>query len=299
MSEDTKGLPDVKGLEQFIQDKADPPVQEKDPAAQDRDAQGKFVKGDTAADGGAKEPDWAQFKNKDGSLNQEALLKSYKEIQGYATKVSQENKQVGDQLKQVMDQFEIMRLSQAQAQYAQPAQPQQANFDTRFVENPENAVQSVAQSEARKIFVQAQIEGVLNEEQIKNPQEFNERYQYAMVLKNQYPQLTQSAAGVRKLFELSDQVRKEELKKQSYRAVQVLFGDDVDMEKFKSLIKKAPDANPQQNPNLAYMPDTTMGSRSGADTNAQRGNQPTISDAVQKGDVDTVIQELFKTARAR
>lgn len=287
MSEDVSGLPDVQGLSDLVKSSQDNDQQ----TQPDTQIQSENVLESTSQ----AEPQDTQFRNKDGSLNQEALLKSYREIQGYTTKVSQENKQYGEQLQQLKEQLEILRLSQG------PVPPQAVtpgkDFDSLFIDNPQGAVESVAEQKARQIFLQTQIESVLAEEQVKNPNEFNERYNFAMALKNQFPQLTRSAAGVKKLFEIADNARKEELKRQSYRAVQVLFGDDVDLEKLKALAKKTPSST-ATNPNLAYMPDTTHGTRTDAGTRTPQIGAM-IDEAVQKGDADRVIQELFKQTLAR
>ena len=288
MSEDVSGLPDVQGLSDLVK------------SAQDNDQQNQIepqIPGENVPEGTpSDEPQDTQFRNKDGSLNQEALLKSYREIQGYTTKVSQENKQFNDQIQQLTEQMEILRLSQGHGQMPQQVAPEK-DFDSLFIDNPQSAVEGVAEHKARQIFLQTQIESVLAEEQVKNPNEFNERYNFAMALKNQFPQLTRSAAGVKKLFEIADNARKEELKRQSYRAVQVLFGDDVDLEKLKALAKKTP-VNTATNPNLAYMPDTTHGTRTDAGTRTPQAGAA-IDEAVQKGDADRVIQEIFKQTLAR
>jgi len=287
MAEDVSGLPDVQGLSDLVK------------SSQDNDPQNPTevpTPVENGTDSVPTETQDTQFRNKDGSLNQEALLKSYREIQGYTTKVSQENKVAFEQLNQLKEQIEILRLSQGHSQLPQNT-PAERDFDSLFIENPQSAVAGVAGETARQIIMQTQIESVLAEEQTKNPGEFNERYQFAMAIKNQFPQLVRSAAGVRKLFEIADNARKEELKKQSYRAVQVLFGDDVDLEKLKALAKKTP-VNATTNPNLAYMPDTTHGTRTDAGTRIPQSGT-VIDEAVQKGDADRVIQEIFKQTLAR
>lgn len=290
MSEDVQGLPDVPGLAQFvapdIQDNVSQATQVTPPVTPQVTPQAQPQQ---------QEVDWAQFKNKDGSLNHEALLKSYKEIQGYATKVSQENKQTAEQMRQMQEQLEIIRLSQV-PQYQAPPQQQPQNFDSQFIADPQSAVQGVAQQVARQTFMQAQVESVLVEEQSKNPAEFQERYNYAMMLRNQYPQLTQSAPGVKKLFQIADQVRTEELKKQSYRAVNQLFGEGA-IDKLSALLAAS---NPNaQATNLAYMPDTTLVNRTGTEPRQQATNPSEMDAAVQAGDIDAATRILFKNVLAR
>ena len=292
MPEDTAGLPDVQGLGEFVAAN-----QDKDQTATPRDDKGRFASPNQTADDQTQNQnvtqqeanqDWAQFANPDGSLNHAALLKSYKEIQGFATKVSQENKTINEQVNQMQEQFELLRLQQVQPQYAQ--QQQAPDFDSQFIANPQEAVAGVAEQRARKIFVQTQIESVLQEEHIKNPAEFQERYNYVQQVKSQYPHLTASAPGVKKLFELADRVRQEDVKRQSLRAVQMLFGDDVDLDKLKSLARR--DVGNPNNANLAYMPDSTLSNRTGMETGS-RNYATEAQTAAAKGDVDSVLDSIF------
>ncbi len=299
MPEPVTGLPDVAGLTDFLAANQDKD-QNQDVSQKQRDEKGRFAAANVGdnGNGGPSETDdqtqkdWAQFANTDGSLNTEALLKSYKEIQGFATKVSQENKKYDETLKQMQEQFELLRMNQAQPQYATQQQPGN-DFDSQFIANPQQAVASVVDQRARQMFVQTQIETSLQEEQLKNPTEFQERYNFALQVKNQYPHLAQSPAGVKKLFELGDKLRQEEIKRQSLRAIQAFFGDDVDPEQIRALIKKT-SPNPNLNPNLAYMPDSTLSNRTGAETGNQRTYTNEIQSAVAKGDVDSVLKNTFQ-----
>lgn len=287
MAEDASGLPDVKGLETFLN-------QDKDLKDVPRNDKGQFVSDDPDKGKTAVTDPGEQFKNQDGTINVEALVQAYKGIQGGYTKATQENKTINDQLKQMQEQFEMLRYQQP-PQYAAP-QPTGNDFDSKFIANPQSAVEGVAEQKARNVFIMAQIENVLQEEQIKNPEEYQERYAYVSMLKNQYPNLVQSAPGVKKLFELADRARQEDLKRKAHQSVKYLFGDDVDMDKLKVLLAKSP-GNPN-NPNLAYMPDGTLSNRTGSDTGNKNLSVDTQA-AVAKGDVDSVIGNVFKEALSR
>lgn len=210
----------------------------------------------------------------------EDLMKAYKEIQGAFTKVSQENKSLQDQLRQTV---ELARVSQP------PPQQQPQDFDTMFINNPQAAIQAVVGQSMR---TQA-IESVLMEEEAKNPEEFRERYNYAMAARQMYPQLTSSTAGVKKLFEIGDGMRENDLKRNADKALRKMLGDDLDYEKFKALVKK--DQSPNNN-NLAYMPDTSGAFRTGTEPGKPPSHDQAIQDAVQKGDSGAVIQNLFAKA---
>ncbi len=226
-----------------------------------------------------KDLDLAQFKNpKD-------LLKSYKEIQSFTTRVSQENKALKDQLSQLQEAIEMQRLQQAQ-----PMAPQAAGkkFDEQFIENPEMAVELAVE---RKLQT-ARVADVLEAEEAKNPAEFQERYSYAMRLRQYYPQLSRTPAGVSKLFELADRYRTEDMRRNADKFAKHLFGEDVDLEKFRALVAKDKQQATNNNRN-AYMPDTSTGTRPepGKNLNAHEAQ---ISAAAEKGDIDGVLQGIFK-----
>jgi len=115
-----------------------------------------------------------------------------------------------------------------------------------------------------------------------------------MRLRPYYPQLSTSPAGVRKLFEIGDRYRVAEMKKNAERSIRLLLGEDADIEKFKALVAKDKQ-NPDQTINTnAYMPDTSSGIRPDAGGKSQNAHEVRISDAAQKGDIDGVLQGIFK-----
>jgi hypothetical protein len=293
MSEDVKGLPDVPGLAAFVADSM--PQENVQTPQPEKAAVAATPQPQVTPEIKTQEPDWAQFKNKDGSLNHEALLKSYKEIQGAYTKTTQENKAFQENLlkiqQQVQEQQEIARLSAIPRQ-APPAE----DFDSKFIQDPKAAVEGVVEQRVASRMLQAQIESVLAEEAGREPDTFQERYSLAMQIRNQFPQLTQTAMGVKKLFQMAENVRKENLIKQSHRAVQMIFGDDIDIDKLRTMAKKTPG---NVNPNLAYMPDTSSSSRSGSESGVPLGHDAEIQSSAAKGDVDSVITALFKKAGVR
>ena len=270
MVDDVKGLPDVEGLKDFIN--------------QDKD----IKKESKATDPNKATVDLAQFKTP------EDLLKSYREVQGFSTKVSQENKD----LKTRLDALERMNVELNERMEVTPPVIPQApakNFQDLYYENPEAAIEQKIVQNVNML----RIADVLEEEQGKNPEEFQERYAYANYLKNQYPHLSTTPQGVKKLFQIADKARDEMTKKSAYKSLKMLFGDDVDIEKLRPLIKK--DATTQttnlenQARNLAYMPDTTSG-RSGADTTNKGDFSSQRKEAAERGDVDAVLQSIFKEA---
>lgn len=284
MSESTNGLPDVQGLEAFVSG-----TQDKAPVAPQQQAQEPPKEG-TDQQPPQGQTDLAQFKTP------EALLKSYKELQGAFTKTAQEKasllKEVEQIKMQIQEQAELTRLSQMNQFPPQPAP--QKDFDQMFIENPQKAVESLAEQKAQTLVVRAKIQEVLEEENLKNPDEFGERYAYVKLLSNQHRHLVTSTAGMRKLFQMADKLRAEQIKAQADKAVRMMFGEDIDMEKFKSILKK--DASPPtNNTNLAYMPDSSTTSRTGLGT-GKTGIDSEIQAAAAKGDVESTIANIFNKA---
>lgn len=268
MTDETKGIPDVAGLEAFIQPEVEQPKSETKPEA---------VKAEDNFDLG-------QFKNpKD-------LLKSYKEIQGYTTKVAQDNKSLQEKLNAYEEQMRLLQMQQ----YQQPQQaPPQQDFDTQFINNPKQAIDNVVNQRVNETIRTMTIQDVLQEESAKNPQEFRERYQYAMAVRQMYPNLVNSGQGVRMLFQMADKMRTDDLKRNAEKSIKMLLGEDVDMQKFASLVKKDQQPDNKQGMDLAYMPDSTGAFRTGTDTGPTDLDKSS-SDAAEKGDVDTVLANLFR-----
>ncbi|MFA5340196.1 MAG: hypothetical protein WC332_00320 [Clostridia bacterium] len=272
-----QGIPDVQGLDALVSE-----TQESTPTQNQPEV--KETKTEQSVQTPTEELDLAQFKNP------KELLKGYKEIQGTFTRTSQENKTLKEQLAQMNEQIELMRMSQTRPPVQQP---QQKDFDQMFLENPQAAVESLAERKAQALMTQSKIQDVLEEENLKEPNEFTERYAYAKLVSQQYPQLVTSTAGVRKLFQLGDKLRAENQKTQAFKAVKAVFGEDVDFEKFKQLIKK--DSSPEsKNINNAYMPDTSNSHGNQSESNTGHNADAEISAAVSKGDPDGVIAAIFK-----
>jgi hypothetical protein len=231
---------------------------------------------------------YGQFTKKDGGLDEDGILKSYKEIQGFATKVSQENNQTKEELAQIKEQLEL-------AKYQPPVyqQPQQYQQDPAQIDD----------NNPMKVFGIMRVAEVLEEEKDKNPAEFQNRYAYAQKVSVQYPQLSTSARGVKKLFELGDKLRTEELKQSAGKALESIFGEPLGEEeiaRLRTLVKgeKAQVQTQSKNNMNAYMPDTSTHTRTGADQNQNPNFDLKIHESAKKGDVDGVIKSLFSKAMA-
>jgi len=246
-------LPNVEGLENIV----DPPDKDQEPPEKPPEQEGVFKTLEDANVG-------------------------YKNVQGAYTKSTQENKELREQLAGIQEQIELMRIGGQN----QPA-PQQQDFDTRYMENPQEAIQTVVDQRVQQQVQEAQVASVIEEMNIQNPNEFQERYAYAKMLSNQYPQLVTSPAGVRKLFALGDKQRESDLRLNAQKSVNMLFGD-IDMDKLKALVQKSPgQSSINQN---AYMPDTAI--RTGIES--EPDHKADMERAAQEGNVDKVLEELFK-----
>ena len=228
------------------------------------------------------ELDLGQFKNpKD-------MLKSYKEIQAAFTRVTQENKQFKGQMDQLQQELEMSKLSQDQG-YMPPAQDNQQ----QIYEDPNMDIDQRIQ---RTVATQ-RIADVLEDEADKNKAEFQERYAFAQMVAREYPRLSTSPRGVKKLFELGDKLRTDNLKKSAGKALESIFGEplsDEEINKLRTMVKGDKAIRKDQNLTNAYMPDTSTSTRTGSESDRKPNYDDKLNDAVNKGDVDGTIDALFE-----
>lgn len=252
------------------------------PENQDKNLKDELPEGETLKE---EKPKEEKPEGKDdgvqGFKTLEDAVVGYKNVQGAYTKATQENKELREQMAQVQEQVQLMQMSQPKAQAQQP------DFDTQYIESPEKAIDAKVAISVQEQVQQAQVATALNELNLEKPAEFQDRYAYAQLVSRQYPQLVTSPAGVKKLFEMGDKLRVEDMKRNAEQSVNLLFGDNVDMGKLKELIQKKPQA---QDTNQAYMPDTTQSTG----TRPEPEKDTIISKAVQEGDPDKVLEELLK-----
>ena len=220
--------------------------------------------------------DLGQFKDTDG------VLKGYKEVQAFATKVSQENKTLKEQLQSMQEQIELARLSSQQTYYPQQTQQQEPTLEQNI----------------DRIVAVREIANVLEEEADANRGEFQERYGYAQMVSREYPQLATSRKGVKKLFQLGDKLRQDYLKKNAYKSLESILGSPLGEEEIKKLRTmvmgdKAIPLNKQFNSD-AYMPDTSTSTKSGSDQNRNPNFESEIDESVKKGDVEGTIAALLR-----
>jgi len=230
--------------------------------------------------------DLGQFKNpKD-------LLKSYKEIQGAFTKISQEKKEREKELNDLREQVNIMRLG------AQAPVPRQFDkpIEQAIFEKPVEAISSIVQHEN----IKSRIAEVLEEEHLKNPNDFQERYAVVNMLSQnpQYVQLCRSGQGVKKLFEIADKFRDERTKVNARRALEGIFGEPLDDEaitRLKDTVVKRKPTNQQTNQaplGHAYMPDISGSTRSGSEADNPNFDAR-IKENADKGDLDGTMKAIF------
>lgn len=242
---------------------------------QDQQDKNQGIDQGTPADDGTT-LDLAQFKNpKD-------MLKSYKEIQGAFTKVTQDNADLRKEVAEMRSQMQLQNVG-GQQPVMQPIGQSQTSFDEKFTENPEGAIKEVAGQHV----VTMNIAEVLQEEMGKNPTEYNERYGYAQVVSQQHPHLTTTAAGIRQLFKLGDELRERHSKAQYAKFTKTLLEDYPAL---KNLIGQ-PQRQDATKGN-AFMPDTTSSTRSRTDDD-QIDFEKEKADAAKKGDVDGALDAVF------
>jgi len=246
----------------------------------EREAQDKAQEGaDKTAQADVKEKvneDLAQFKSP------EDLLKSYKELQATFTRTSQHNKELESRMAELEEQIQLSR--------AAPPNPQDPNFDTRYLDNPQAAIQQQ--------YLTMRIVEVLEDEKEKDEGAFQERYSYAQNVIRQYPNLGRSVNGIKKAFQYGDKLRKENLKQSASKNLEAIFGEPLSEEQISNLRQLVTGKKESKTDiSNAYMPDTT------STTHTQNQNQrpdydKTMTDAVNNGDVDGVISGIFQRVLA-
>jgi hypothetical protein len=272
MADDTSGLPDVdlgpviEGLK-----------------AQEKDTKPKETPSEDPAD-----LDLGQFKNpKD-------LLKSYKEVQGAFTKVTQDNKTYKEKLAALEAEAAALKEQQELARFQpQTNQSQPKSFDEAWMEDPEKALNQKVIEQANLLRIQE----ILEEEDSKDHASFQERYAYVNMLTQnpQYAHLAATSAGVKKLFQIGDKLRKEQLQKSAGKALESIFGEPLGEEeiaKLRTLVKGDKEKQKTSKTN-AYMPDMDTSNATGADADAGPDIDVKMKEAVKKGDVDGVLDAMF------
>ena len=249
----------------------------------------------------AETNDLGQFGAADDPVAVGNLLKSYKEIQGAFTKVSQENKSLKDgnpeevqrlqaELDAAKGQLEMVNLQPAPHRVAK-------DFDESWMENPEATID---QRVATQLAL-ARIDDVLAEEDVKNPGEFQERMSYVNMLatKPQNAHLGKTPAGVRVLFKEADKLRSQQLQQNSRKSLEHIFGEpltDEHLAKLKTMV--IGDGKTKFKQNDAYMPDGSTSTKSAPESDSDKENSGAIKEAVKKGDVDGVLDEMFNDISA-
>jgi hypothetical protein len=242
------------------------------------------------------------FTDPDGKIRTKDVLKSYKEIQGFTTRVSQENKEKTKAIEELQAKLSQLQEDAELRQYQASVPPQASNrsFEEMFIENPEQAITA----KAMEIANTQRITEVLEEKRFENPEDFQERMAYIQMLTQQpqYNRLQYSPKGVQKLFEIADKTRAQMLTKKAHESLKALFGDDVDLDKLKALARKdgTQTTNNQSttaNPLHAYMPDSGTSYRTGQDVNMNVNDlERRKHEAIAAGDADTVAGAILKQA---
>jgi len=240
-----------------------------------------------------KETDLGQFKTA------EDLLKSYKEIQGAFTRVSQENKDLKkeganpEQVAALQAELESLKEQQELSQFeASQSTGDSKSFDESWMESPEKTID---QRVAEQVNL-SRINDVLAEEDAANPGEFQERYAYVNHLSQnpKYANLARSAVGVKRLFKEADKLREQNLVQNSRKALEHVFGETLDEEHLAKLKKVVFGEKQTNQSNDAYMPDGSTSTQSAADQNQKQDVSAEIRESVNKGDVDGVLDTMFK-----
>jgi len=243
--------------------------------------------------------DLGQFGASDDPKAQQNLLKSYKEIQAAFTTVSQENKTLketagnADEVQQLKADLESANEQLALRQPA-PSPNQSKSFDEAWMDSPEDTIDDRVAQQVRL----ARIADVFDEENGNNPGEFQERVAYVNHLANdpKFVHLKQTPAGTRQLFKEADKVRKGNLENNLKKSLEFLNdGEPLDEEQLASAKKTLfGEKKTKTNKTDAYMPDGSTSTKSESETDQQKINNAEVNKAVDRGDVDGVLDGIFK-----
>ena len=226
-----------------------------------------------------------------------ALLEGYKNVQGFATRVSQENKELKDRIAAI-------EAEQAEARNVPAARPDttpNVDYET-LVDNPGKTIVDIVRSEqVNSVLVDLEVESL--EDPTLPP--YNERFQWAQSISNQpqFAHLVKSPSGIRKLFKMGDKERERQYKTSAHKSLEMILGAPVDdevIERFKKTLGVDKRKETKPSTSNAYMPDSSTSTyRPGSET-AQRTNHDTaIADSASKGDMAGTIENIFQKALAK
>lgn len=233
-----------------------------------------------------------------GSFNNpKEMLKSYKEIQGAFTRMTQENKTLKEKNAELESQAELGGASSFIPETSPGQEPSTTggDFDPYDPNSFDSRVAQVASS--------MRISEILEEEHNTNPVEFQERYAFVKMLGAQHPHLARTGAGVKKLFEQADKLRVEAAKKSADKAMAHLFGrelTDEDKTKIRGLIgehlPESGQTTTSNQTNAGYMPDSTGSVRTGQDVSTKPDLSKEIEEAKKAGDSLRVTELVMQQA---
>lgn len=220
--------------------------------------------------------DLAQFKDP------QALLQSYKELQGTFTKTSQQNK---DLQKKIEELEETIALSKSA-----PPTNQNPNFDDQYIENPQAAM--------HQTVLTMRIAEVLEDEQDADPDAYPERYNAAKQVIGQYPNLGRTPGGIKKAFKQGDKLRQMRLKDTTDKMMKAVFGDDITPEQIANFKETLKGGKPKTTNSDAYMPETDTSTVDTKNQNQRPDVEAEITEYAEKGDLDGVLNAQFKAIMA-
>jgi hypothetical protein len=220
-------------------------------------------------------------------------LHAYKSVQGGFTKLSQQNKELQQQIQALQEEKnKLNRPTFLPADQGQPA-PTGGDYDPY----DEAAADARAMKAAKTIL----FADIFDKEYGKNPTEFMERNNYVQNLIAQRG-TPETPTQLEALFVEADNVRKNTIRNNVFKGLEEMLGRPVtedDKAKFQNMFA-APDQTQtqQQDQPTGFMPDTTGGTRPDQDTTQQQManlNQQ-IEEARKAGDHELVAQLIFQKA---
>jgi hypothetical protein len=216
----------------------------------------------------------------------EDLQKAYKEIQGAYTTTNQEKIALQNKMKEMEEQISMMSPN---VSYQQGGDASDNTFDQDLLDNPKVAMMQT--------YNEGRIAEVLEEENDKDPQNFQERYAFVQMLSRQVPPGTMTAVKVKKLFKMADERRKEALKQNANKALEHIFGEplnDEEVNRLKAIVKGKETKKDDKINKDALMPDDGNASHVRSDAGTDWNKE--IRESADKGNVDATLDAVFNKA---
>ena len=210
--------------------------------------------------------------------NPKEALKHFKEIQGFASRVSNEKKALEEENAAIKEQ---LAQHEEAIKFGQPVAP--------YVPGGSGAPSQgyYTEDDLEKWATTREIKKVASKERIKDIKAFPQRWGMVLQLGQEFPHLTYSGEGVEELFKKADVRLKDTTRDMAFAAL-----DQPEMqEKIREIVSGKPATVPSPG---AYMPDSTTSTRTGPTQTKKKDYDAEIKEAKSRGDYNKVSELVIE-----